>query len=500
MDGCSWSPEPGTEARFCGEHGRAPALGSRLDAVAIRDRGGPLGALEIPTPSHDSSVEQDGDRARSVTLHWNRRRYVATHHQAFQFRITNVDGAPLPEVEIEVRCDGLTLTTVSKKYLRLAPARPVEPPLGFRCDQPGMYPAQVLVICRDALSNPTYLTGDLVVNVDPPHPGPPATIHQEIHVHRDAVADVTPQIGFGGMPTPPPVLDEWVPVPLFFDPVLTGIARQPEADQRGGAAAQEPIESAPVAQRAFDLLVESSGEEKRVRLHLVPELRIGRDSGANDVAVRFLPRSEANDEITRSIGREHVRLSRDGEGFVLVESGKRSEHGTWIGGSRLEQDKPVPLGDHTEFVLARDIRFRFRDYRDLASLARRRWGAEIRDSIGLRKRVQSMDAADRSKAPLLAARIRRVDAGSDGVEHVILVRRVVIGSQQGCPIRLAHDSVADWHAQLVVDGDRLFVEDLKAVGGTWVGGVRLPPGGRRSVQGETKVRFGDVEGRIVPVG
>jgi pSer/pThr/pTyr-binding forkhead associated (FHA) protein len=65
----------------------------------------------------------------------------------------------------------------------------------------------------------------------------------------------------------------------------------------------------------------------------------------------------------------------------------------------------------------------------------------------------------------------------------------VIGRDPGCRIRLHAASVSRRHARFVVDGDRVFLEDLESCNGTFVDGVRLA--GRAEVTLGVEIRFGD---------
>ncbi len=492
VEGCTWQPQPGDVATFCGEHG-----------TPWREQS--AGTAARPQDSHDSGIDLgDAGSPRTIRLEWKRRRYRVGEQQTFAFRLTNIDESPVPDLEVEVACEGILRTTQCRRYSRIPPRGQVEPGLGFRCDQRGTYPAQVLVLYRDARSNPSYLAGDLEVEVGDATDATRGSGDPHIVINvdnSDGVADLS-NLRFDGLRAPAPV-DEWVPVPLSFDAVLTDVLRQSEAGPASGVTANpSPVEVVPEPERRFDLVFEGAGFDRQFRLHLVSELRIGRDGRANDVIVRYLPRSPENDQISLSVGREHALLRRDGERFVLAEGARSAKNGTVVRGTSLDGSNSLALEDRDELVLSGAIRYRFREYRDLAGLAavaRRRREGDVGDSIGFREFVHTVKAREGDRAPLLAARLRREDAGSDGIDHVVVVRRVVIGSRDGCPIHIQAESVAERHAQLVVDGSRFLIEDMNSVAGTWVNGSRLAARARYAVRDETSVRFGDVEARISPV-
>ncbi len=492
VEGCTWQPQPGEIAKFCGEHGTPWSEVAASLAARPRD-------------SHDSAIGLgDGGSPRTIRLEWKRRRYRVGEQQTFAFRLTNTDDSPVPDLEVEVACEGILRTTQRRRYGRIPAGGQVEPGLGFRCDQRGTYPAQVLVLYRDARSNPSYLAGDLEVEVADATEAARGSSDPQIVINvdnTDGVADLS-NLRFDGLRASAPV-DEWVPVPLSFDADLTDELRQRESSASAGLAANpSPVEAVPEPERRFDLIFEGAGFDRQFRLHLVSELRIGRDGRANDVIVRYLPRSPDNDQISLSVGREHAILRREGERFRLAEGARSAKNGTEVRGQPLDGGGSITLEDGDELVLSGAIRYRYREYRDLAGLAevaRRRREGDVGDSIGFRDFLHTVKAREGDRAPLLAARLRRSDAGSDGIDHVVVVRRVVIGSRDGCPIRIQAESVAERHAQLLVEGSRLLIEDMNSVAGTWVNGSRLAARARHAVRSETTVRFGDVAARIRPV-
>ncbi|HWE36221.1 MAG TPA: FHA domain-containing protein [Isosphaeraceae bacterium] len=67
-----------------------------------------------------------------------------------------------------------------------------------------------------------------------------------------------------------------------------------------------------------------------------------------------------------------------------------------------------------------------------------------------------------------------------------------IGKDVSCQLRPKHDSVADRHCRLAVDGDRVAVADLGSGTGTLLNGRRLKPGGEAAVAHGDRLQVGNL--------
>jgi DNA-binding winged helix-turn-helix (wHTH) protein len=74
----------------------------------------------------------------------------------------------------------------------------------------------------------------------------------------------------------------------------------------------------------------------------------------------------------------------------------------------------------------------------------------------------------------------------------------LVGRSQDCLVRIESVRVSRRHAQLVVSGERVAVEDLGSRNGTWVAGSRIQ--GRIALDSGAEVRIGDVAVRLLAVG
>ena len=81
--------------------------------------------------------------------------------------------------------------------------------------------------------------------------------------------------------------------------------------------------------------------------------------------------------------------------------------------------------------------------------------------------------------------------GRYGVYTARISGQIVIGTDEGCDIRLTGDpSVSRRHALIIRSGDQLILADLNATNGTWIGGDLLKSGSRAPLYDGAQVTFG----------
>jgi serine/threonine protein kinase len=80
--------------------------------------------------------------------------------------------------------------------------------------------------------------------------------------------------------------------------------------------------------------------------------------------------------------------------------------------------------------------------------------------------------------------------GRQVAEHMVEPNVYVIGRDPDCAIRIDSANVSRRHAQLIVEPDRVYVEDLGSANGTHLGGVRIQ--GRTPVLPDQELRIGPV--------
>lgn len=82
---------------------------------------------------------------------------------------------------------------------------------------------------------------------------------------------------------------------------------------------------------------------------------------------------------------------------------------------------------------------------------------------------------------------------NNGQRSVVLSGRVEVGRGPTCALRLARRRASNLHARISWNGAGWLLRDLGSTNGTFVDGVRLPPGVDRHLQEGARLAFGEVE-------
>lgn len=188
-----------------------------------------------------------------------------------------------------------------------------------------------------------------------------------------------------------------------------------------------------------------------------------------------------------SVARRHALLSREGDGYVLRDTGE-SPAGVWVNDERIAGERPLRSGDRIRLG-GRDLIFFERQVRQ--------------PTVPVRKeapRAPTMPTA-MPTSPVMptpvpmsaAARLTAVGGPHTGAAFS-LTPDAVIGRDPAVPIPLPADTRASRrHARMVQGADGWELEDLGSTNGTFVNGqriqrVRLAPGDTLLV-GESALRF-----------
>jgi pSer/pThr/pTyr-binding forkhead associated (FHA) protein len=76
---------------------------------------------------------------------------------------------------------------------------------------------------------------------------------------------------------------------------------------------------------------------------------------------------------------------------------------------------------------------------------------------------------------------------SNGAEVELVKNVITIGRQYDCDIQLTEGYPSRKHAQLVIENDAIFIEDMRSANGTYVNGARIT--GRTRLSGGDRIRF-----------
>jgi hypothetical protein len=80
---------------------------------------------------------------------------------------------------------------------------------------------------------------------------------------------------------------------------------------------------------------------------------------------------------------------------------------------------------------------------------------------------------------------------SNGERTIRLAARVEVGRDPSCPLRLEGRRVSAFHARVVHSDGAWLLRDLGSTNGTFLDGVRLPPGVDRTLAEGARIAFGD---------
>lgn len=70
----------------------------------------------------------------------------------------------------------------------------------------------------------------------------------------------------------------------------------------------------------------------------------------------------------------------------------------------------------------------------------------------------------------------------------------IIGRGEDCDVRVDDEYASNHHARVTKDPDgRIWIQDMGSTNGTWLNGMRLPPGARWPLLPGSRVRVGRTE-------
>lgn len=219
-----------------------------------------------------------------------------------------------------------------------------------------------------------------------------------------------------------------------------------------------------------------SGEERRASNEATPSLTfegervvIGRGGGSD---VR-LP--------DPSVSTRHATLRAQGADYAIVD--EESTNGTWVGGVRLPPRTPrvVRTGDLVRCgkVWLEIVVGHRPPTPDLALATRELALALVR---------RAMDASGDDTR----VRVRVVEGRDTGAELVLEEEALayVVGRAETCALPLEDDGASREHAQIVRRGSQVFLRDLGAKNGVFLGEQRLTAGRDVTWKGDAMVRIG----------
>ncbi len=163
-----------------------------------------------------------------------------------------------------------------------------------------------------------------------------------------------------------------------------------------------------------------------------------------------------------------------------------STSGTYVGGQKIPPNQPVPL-DPNGVVAFGPVPIPISLVAQIASApGQAPMAASMMNQQGGTAAVPQQEQSAGASAP---PRRHRTVIGELNMAQ-LQSGVISIGRTPDNQIVVPHPQVSSRHAQIVRDGDNIFIEDLRSANGTFVRGARVAPGQRVPIQNGEKVQIG----------
>ena len=236
------------------------------------------------------------------------------------------------------------------------------------------------------------------------------------------------------------------------------------------AVGQVPV---PLTHPAIVAMLMSPGQVQPARGHIV----VGREASRASLVIAH-----------NSVSGQHATVMLDR--MMVADDGSTS--GTYVNGQQIPQKQPVPLDPNGVVAFgAVPVPVIL-----LQQIAQGQVGGAQIQGAALAQSPQQAIAQGQGGPPNAPgpdgpapARKHRTVIGELNLDQ--LASSVIsIGRTPENKIVLQHPQVSSRHAQIIKQGDQLFLEDLKSANGTFVRGQRIPSGGKVPIANGEKVFIG----------
>jgi ABC-type multidrug transport system ATPase subunit/pSer/pThr/pTyr-binding forkhead associated (FHA) protein len=227
----------------------------------------------------------------------------------------------------------------------------------------------------------------------------------------------------------------------------------------------------PIAHPAIALMLMAPGQFAAPRGHIV----IGRDPARASLVIAY-----------GAVSGQHATVMLDR--MMVVDNGSTS--GTWVGGQQIPPNQAVPI-DPSGVIAFGPIPV---VVATLIQIANAVFGSA--PPAGARAAAPNAPPVP-AGAPLAGAspvdghpvRKRQTIIGELSLDQ-LTGSVITIGRTPDNKIVVPHAQVSSRHAQIVKQGNDLFIEDLRSANGTFVRGMRVAPGQRVAISNGEKVLIG----------
>ncbi len=230
----------------------------------------------------------------------------------------------------------------------------------------------------------------------------------------------------------------------------------------------------------------------RIFLYNAETVTLGRNRDC-DMIIRCLPSDQGgeNDRRSGKIGRQHCLIELTDKGPRVIESGE-AKNGLEINGRLTGREGNILRSESNQMILANLFEMSLRLYPSCS------------DAVLWQDYEQALEAggdllwqaAGRAGVSSLALE-RKTTLGEDdpaGTEsYLIVYRRILIGSEAGCALRIEQDGILPVHAALVTARGCFYLEALSREGSVEVNGYKLNPAELMPLAAGDRIRVGDRE-------
>jgi ABC-type multidrug transport system ATPase subunit/pSer/pThr/pTyr-binding forkhead associated (FHA) protein len=235
------------------------------------------------------------------------------------------------------------------------------------------------------------------------------------------------------------------------------------------ALGQTPL---PIAHPAIALMLMAPGKLAAPRGHIV----IGRDAARASLVIGYA-----------AVSGQHATVMLDR--MAVVDNGSTS--GTWVSSQQIPPNQPVPI-DPSGIIAFGPVPVAVATLIQIGNAvfgsAPPAGAQAMPPHLGLAAAGAPLPAAaPQGDAP--AARKRRTIIGELSLDQ-LTGSVITIGRTPDNKIVVPHAQVSSRHAQIVKQGNELFIEDLRSANGTFVRGQRVLPGQRVPIANGEKVLIG----------
>lgn len=280
--------------------------------------------------------------------------------------------------------------------------------------------------------------------------------------------------------------DRWMLVQFRLDAEETKRRRRDPGARRVRLVQELADRRCPMSKGA--MMAVDGPEARRALLLGMDTVKMGR-SRENDIVLRVIPRSEANDPLTLQItSHPHCSLSLRPQGLFLADHD--TLNGTQVNGCPLHGEEPLSLDSTSEIDVGKALRLRLVPFRELQDQSAVR--SENYSDLGHPDDLWRL--AEQLKVRSLL--IQRVENLADEERYLIVYRYANIGRGMGNELIIPGEGLERTHARVIRLGGQFWLKSLVEGDRLTADGVPIPRGHAAPLAPGMMLRYGDLSGRF----